>query len=432
MKNSKLFQYVVIGAFIFFIIVGAILFSVYKSSTSSVGNINITMWGTLSSDSFMAFYSNYFADNELKYNISYVERDQATFDRDLVEALASGDGPDAIILSSDQIVRYNNKIYTIPYAVLPELTFKQTYIQESELFLNSVGALALPFMVDPLVMYWNKDIFNNASVAKPPASWTEIASLVPKMTVKDRSQNIFKSTVAMGEFRNVVNAKDIFSALLIQTGNPIVNLGSDGLFKSTLNESFGQNTSPATLALEFFTNFSNSSKPGYSWNRSLPSSLESFTNGDLAMYFGFASEYLTIKNKNPNLNFEVALLPQIAKAQVRNTFGKMYSFAIMKKSANPAGVYTVISALSSAQAVPFWKDIFNLPSARVDSVGNVSNSAVKTIFNQSAIISKGWYDPNKAGTNTIFQEMVESYTTGRDSIETTIGTASDRLDNLLK
>jgi hypothetical protein len=38
-------------------------------------------------------------------------------------------------------------------------------------------------------------------------------------------------------------------------------------------------------------------RPEYSWNRSLPNSSDAFANGDLAIYFGFASEYAKMKEK---------------------------------------------------------------------------------------------------------------------------------------
>jgi ABC-type glycerol-3-phosphate transport system substrate-binding protein len=151
------------------------------------------------------------------------------------------------------------------------------------------------------------------------------------------------------------------------------------------------------------------------------------------MYFGFASEYMTMKDKNPNLNFDVAMLPQGSGTKViYGTFGKMLGFAIMKNSADPAGAYTAITALTSAEAFPYWTSVFNLPSARRDILGQAEKSAVKTVFNKSAIMSKGWYDPNTAETNIIFQNMIESYTTGRETIEGVVGTASDEIDNLLK
>jgi ABC-type glycerol-3-phosphate transport system substrate-binding protein len=431
MKNNKLFQYVVTGIFIFFIILGAILFSTYRSSTSTENAINITMWGTLPEDEFSAFVTRYFSDRDLKYTVNYVEREPSNFDRDLVEAIASGSGPDAIILPEDMVVRYSNKIYTIPYEVMPELNFKQTFVQEGELYLNASGVLALPFSIDPLVMYWNRDIFNNVSVTRPPTTWAEITLLTSKIIKKDQAKNILTSVVALGEFSNVTNAKNILSTMFVQAGNPIVRYDStDGTFSSVLKES-GTKTSPTALAFQFYTNFSNPVRPEYSWNRAMPNSIDAFANGDLAIYFGFASEFLTIKNKNPNLNFDVALLPQIQGAKVNSTFGNMLGLAIMKSSANPAGSYSVISALTSAEAVPFWKDIFNIPSARRDILSVPEKSAIKTVFNQSAVISKGWLDPNNTETSKIFQEMVESYTTGRSTVEDALNIASNRLDVVL-
>ena len=432
MKNTKLFQYVVMGLFIFFIIVGAILFSTFRSSNSASSKISITMWGTLPADSFNSFVSKYFSQSNLKYTVTYSEKDPATFDQNLVEALASGAGPDAIILPTDLIMRYSNKIYPIPYTTLSDLIFKQTFIQEGELYLNSSGVLALPFTVNPLVMYWNRDIFNNASVTKPPATWAQVSNLVPKLTKLDQTQNILTSAIALGEFRNINNAKDILSALFIQSGDSIVGINTDGTFKSTLEDNFGAKDSAASMALQFYTNFSNPSLPEYSWNRSLSDSLDVFANGDSALYTGFASEYMTIKNKNPNLNFDVALLPQTVGAKTYSTFGNMLGMAIMKNSANPAGAFTVLSTLTSAAAFPYWTNIFNLPSTRRDILAQVDPSAAKTVFNQSAIMSKGWLDPNSANTSAIFQEMVESYTTGRDTLTGAVNTASDRLDNLLK
>ncbi len=43
-----------------------------------------------------------------------------------------------------------------------------------------------------------------------------------------------------------------------------------------------------------------------------------FLAGDLALYFGFASELDDLKNKNPNLNFDVTLFPQTGDLNLKN------------------------------------------------------------------------------------------------------------------
>jgi hypothetical protein len=110
----------------------------------------------------------------------------------------------------------------------------------------------------------------------------------------------------------------------------------------------------------------------------------------------------------------------------------MLGLAILKSSSNPSGAYTIMTHLTSAAAVPYWNTSLNLPSARRDILGLVEDNAIKTIFNKSAIISKDWYDPNRSQTNKIFQEMVESFTTGRENISSAINIASEKLGSLLK
>lgn len=430
MKNPKLFQYVIIGIFVLFIILGAIVFSTYRASQNADEAIQISMWGSIPADQFISFTNQYFGNNDLKYTVNYTYKDKSVIDQQLVEAIASGVGPDVIILPQDLIVRYINKIYKIPYTTIPELDFKQTFVQEGEMFMTNEGILALPFLVDPLVMYWNRDIFNNNAITKPPTNWTEFSSLAQKMTKKDSAQNVIKSFAPLGEYRNVRNAKNILSALFMQAGNQIISYNqSDDSFESTLNS--GDSTSDV-LALQFYTAFSNPTRPEYTWNRSLPNSLEAFTNGDLAVYFGLASEFTYIKAKNPNLNFDLALLPQIKDAKVLSTFGNIWGFAILKNSKNPSGAFTIIKTLTRSDAVPFWADILRIPSARRDVVGAVETNSAKSILNKSAIISKGWYDPQSPVTDSIFQEMVESYTTGRETVDGALNSASDRLDNLLR
>jgi ABC-type glycerol-3-phosphate transport system substrate-binding protein len=66
-----------------------------------------------------------------------------------------------------------------------------------------------------------------------------------------------------------------------------------------------------------------------------------FLSGSLATYFGFASEYYDLKNKNPNLDFDVAPLPQAKGERRAATYGKMYGFSIVHTTPNPAVTYNV-------------------------------------------------------------------------------------------
>ena len=177
--------------------------------------------------------------------------------------------------------------------------------------------------------------------------------LTGKLTTIDQNGNITDSVASFGEYDNVNNAKALLSTLIMQAGSPIVSLdNTTGSFSSSLyQKSANSALSPAVSALTFFTDYSNPKKSVYSWNSSLPDSKDSFLAGNLATYFGFASEASDIANKNPNLNFDVTTVPQTLNATAKITFGELYGFAFLKSSPNNLAAFNLVSTLTSADGV---------------------------------------------------------------------------------
>jgi len=321
-KGTNTFQIILLVVFGFFIILAVILFS----ARGGRGGDNlflgeVTVWGTVP-ESVISLNIEAIYGGDQPVKIVYIEKREVEFDRDLVEALASGVGPDIILLPQDLIIRHSDKIYPIPYESLSERDFKDRFIEEGELYLDESGILALPFTINPMVMYWNKDTLFSAGISRAPSFWDEFYIITPKITVRGNDTDVVRSTIAFGEFRNVTHAKDILAVLTMQVGNPIVI--DDGLvargYRSTLAEKFDFDIPPTESALRFYTEFSNPAKTSYSWNGSLPSSRDMFVAGDLAVYFGFAGEFDDIERKNPHLNFDIAEMPQTRDAK-RNTTG---------------------------------------------------------------------------------------------------------------
>lgn len=425
------FRIVLTAIFAVFIIVGVIMFSLFRGGSRGTQE-QITLWGTIPESVFASYIksANLKKDNNTQININYVAKENESFNQDFIEALARGNGPDAILLPHDQILRHKDKIYPIPYGSISERTFKDSFIEEGELYLSSDGIIALPFMIDPMVMYWNRDIFTDVLLPQPPVYWDELFSLVDKITKVDSNLNIQRSAVSFGEFKNVLNAKEILSLLILQAGNPIVKF-NNGRPVSVLKDRFGSTIPSSEAALRFFTEFSNPSKKSYSWNRSLPQTPSYFLSGDLAIYFGFASELKNIRMKNPNLNFDVAVVPQRREAKTKITFGKMQGLALVKSSKKLSSAFSAISALISKDNIIAWTEVSGLPPVRKDLLQLGSLDPDKSIFYNSAIISKAWLDPNREETQAIFQNMVESITSGRLMLSESVDKASTEIQNLL-
>ncbi|TAK58197.1 extracellular solute-binding protein [Patescibacteria group bacterium] len=425
------FQTILLGVFIFFIVIGVAVFATLKNSSSNEP-VGIVLWGTVSSEAFGQFVNKLNLGLEKQLKITYIEKRPNTFDQEYIEALAKGGGPDAILLSQDLILRHRDTIIPVPYSTFPERDFKDVFIAEGELYLSPAGILAFPFSIDPLVMYWNRDSFTNAGLATYPRTWTDMGTLTSILTTRDVASNVRTSAVALGEFRNINHAKEILSALIIQAGNPITTFDAEGKVQNLFADRLNFATAPTETALSFYTKFSNPVDPLYSWNRALPASKTYFLSGNLATYFGFASELSDIRTKNPNLNFDVAVLPQALSGKNRATFGNMLGLAISKSSQNPSNTFVVLSSLFNANAISIWSESTKLPPVRRDLLLTRPQDPYLSVFYDSALISKAWLDPRPESTDIILRDMVESVTSGKSRAGEAVSTAGIQIDNLLQ
>ena len=252
-----------------------------------------------------------------------------------------------------------------------------------------------------------------------------------KLTKKDGSLNIRQAAAALGEFSNITNAKEIISALIMQAGSPITRRKGDSI-EVVLQDKFGKPIIPAESAINFYTEFANPLKAFYSWNRSLPKSKEYFISGDLAVYFGFASELFDIQAKNPNLNFDVAYFPQAKESRKLLTYGKMLAFAIPKNSINKSAALQVAVTLSRKSAIQSLGEATGLPPVRRDLLAEKPENAYKTIFYDSALRAASWLQPEGKETTRIFQDMIESITAGRRATSEAVQKANEELRLLIK
>ncbi|MDD5152976.1 MAG: extracellular solute-binding protein [Candidatus Pacebacteria bacterium] len=433
MQNPKIFQTVVLGVFGFFIILGLLAFSGRIPFLGGRENINygkVIVWGTIPFNTMQQVIGDKL-QNQTNITISYVQKNKDTFTADLVDALASGSGPDLFIISQDGILQNMNKIALIPYQYVSARDFKNTFVSEGEMFLQTDGIVAMPFTVDPIVMYWNRDMFTNAGIAVPPVKWSEFYSMNTRVVVRDKSGNITKSFVSFGSYSNVSHAKEVLSMLMMQAGSPVVTI-KDNVLTADITSTDSQGPQgPAARAVSFFSQFSKSDKDSYSWNRSLPFSKSMFEAGDLAIYFGYASEYPEIKAKNPNLNFDVAPVPQTGDSSTKITFGRVQGLALTKYAKNPTGAIQAALLLSSKESTGEIAQTMSLPPVRRDLLVATQNDPVLSIFYDSVLIARAWQDPDPAKTDDFFENMINDVESGRQNINEALTVAEGGMSRLL-
>lgn len=425
-------QIVVIGIFILFLIIAVIVFASFGSSSSLQDKIQAEIWGTMPSSIFSGVVNNLNATNPGTINMSYREIPRNEFESELVNALADGEGPDAVLLPSDLLAKLQRKIAIISFDVYSERDFKDNFIQGSETLLTSVGTFGLPFVADPLVMYWNRDILNSAAIAAAPTTWEQVLALSEKLTVLNSDRTVARSAVPFGDYTNVSHAKDILVTLILQSGNDLVVRNTSGALANVLADNGSFLNSPIDSALDFYTQFADPLKPVYTWNRSLPESKEAFVNGDLAFYFGPASELPELRSKNPNLNFDVASVPQPQNATVKKVGSTIYSFSILASSKHQQAALNTISLLSSSDVVKMVSDATGLPPARRDLLGSVPGTASGEVFWRSALWSYTWLDPDPVLSDAAFRSTVDAVVTGREKIRDSARTLSGKIDEIIR
>jgi len=431
MKGNT-FQTILLVVFGLLALVSLFLFANFSGDggeNARAGKVSI--WGTLPKGVVDAGIAELTAAGNEYSEVTYTELRGATFSRDLADAIAEGRGPDLVILSQEELVSEKGKLGIIPFQTLPERTFVDSFVPEFELFLSPEGAYGIPLVLDPLVLYYNRTILSSEGVASAPRTWEGVAGLASAIVERNDAGVLGRSLIPFGSYTNVTNARAALSLLFLQSGTSITTETERGVQSSLQGDtSFGR--SPAESALTYYAQFSDTSKTVYSWNQAEPASRQAFLAGDLALYPGFASELTTLQAAAPNLDFDMALVPQSGTATSRMTYGKAYVLALAKATTNVAGAYKVAQALSVDKPALAIARTMGAAPARRALLQAPASDRYAALYYPEALVAKGWLSPSPAATDAIFSAMIMSMTTGREDAAEALEAAGRALDAALR
>jgi maltose-binding protein MalE len=105
-KKSNTFTLVLTGVFGFFILLGLIAFSTYKSNSPTSSNVDLTAWGTIEKSIFDNYINEYKQTYNIDFKLTYTYKSLDTIDSELVEAIATGKSPDIILIPHTLEKRY--------------------------------------------------------------------------------------------------------------------------------------------------------------------------------------------------------------------------------------------------------------------------------------------------------------------------------------
>ena len=249
---------IILGLIVFIaVLIFAGIIPGFRAPSGGAGG-SVTLWGTIPEESVRALLAGFSRLHEKEFTLNYVAKNPLTIESELVEALASGEGPDLVMLPHQALWRERNKLWPFSFETVSERAFLDSFVSGANLYLDPQnGSWALPLLVDPLVLYYNADLLATGHFATPPASWDDLQTMAKALSKSDARANLSRSAIALGEVGNIPNAKDILSLLMLQTGNPVAVVNqTTGKLDFTLNPE----------AVDFYTRFADPTNSAYSWN----------------------------------------------------------------------------------------------------------------------------------------------------------------------
>ena len=355
----------------------------------------------------------------------------ATYERELVGALAEGRGPDVFVLHHTWVDSKRRLLSPAPDAVVDQRAVQDEFVDVVVRDVVRDGRVyALPTSVDTLALFYNKDIFNAARIAAPPKTWDEMHSVVEKITQVNRVGTIEQSAAALGTAANVNRAMDIVQLLMMQSGVPMVT--NQGAVDITGANNAGK------LALTFYTDFANKAKKVYTWDLQQDFSIDAFAEGETAMMFNYSYHVPTVIAKNPRLqlgvNFGIAPMPQITDTPNDRTidFAAYWPFGVSISSPAPHTAWQFVRFMTNKEPAMLINTAQQTPPARKDSVLELQRDPVLGVFTEQTLTAQSWPRPDIIATDSIFNTMIDSVVRGEATIDEALTRAQDQINQALK
>jgi ABC-type glycerol-3-phosphate transport system substrate-binding protein len=428
--------------------------------------IPLEVWGTFDdSDAYDEIFRAYEELNP-HVKISYRKLPLESYKQDVIDALASGNGPDIFLVRNAWTRDFADKMLPAPTNFIPEKTFQDNFpdVAANDFIDENSTVYALPVSIDSLALYYNKDIFNASGIARPPTTWEEVVQIVPRLTSIDSFGNIENSAIALGTAQNINRSTDIVTALFYQKGS---TLSKDSATQFSLNDGATQD------AMNFYMQFSDIRSPLYTWNPSLHYSLDAFYEGKVAMMINYSWQYAAIKQKNAKLNIGVAPLPQFQMGVPANQ-ANYWGYGVTKNKSYPeeskarGGLsreqYEKVRGFEAWQFLRFFAftkanttitlqnaitgntaevavtidpakmylEKTNKPAARRDLIAEQQNNTTLAPFASGNLIAKNWFQGDIEAAEGVLAELIDTVYSGRNTLSQALQVAAQRLRVLME
>lgn len=404
----KPFQLILTAAFVIFAIIGLLVFAGSDGGRSKNTIGTVVIWGTLPRDQVRDVLTDVRTLRADFDAVTYTEVSLDDFHTTYIEALAANRGPDMILVPHTLLLAEKETLSPISFETISIRDFADTFIDAADIVVDT-GYLGVPIGVDPLVMYYNKTMFNSKRINEAPRFWEQFIGLTPNFVEKTGGFFLQKSFVALGAYTNIRHAEKILASFFFQVGSPI----RDTAGKISLT---GGDNQDAESALRFYTEFANPNTSAYSWNKSMQEDRQSFLANTLAIYFAPASEGKSLAAANPNLSIGTAAFPQLEGGNPV-VYADVYMLATPKGARNVIASKTAALAFTAENVADVFSKKTGMAPVRRSLLGERQSNPLLDLAYNEAFIAKGWLSPQPVTLDAVFSAMVDSVVSGRSTAE---------------
>jgi multiple sugar transport system substrate-binding protein len=365
------------------------------------------------------------------------------FDQLFTNALADDVGPDIVSMHVRWLRENQTRLVPAPANVrMPRLVQKNQYTKDQELVVDTIplprdrdmrsqyvktvyddvvigeGIYGLPMAFDSLALFYNQTILDRAGIAGPPKTWDEFVEMIQKTTRFNTTLDIIQSGVALGTSNNIDNFFDIVSLLMLQSG-VVVSEGNAVTFNAGVERATDR-SHPTLRALDFYTGFARPTADRYSWNEKMQNAFDEFVRGRSAFFLGFAYDYPRIEARAPQLDIQIATVPQLNPDSPTNV-ANYWVESVVKKSPDQNEAWGFVQFVTSKEKVADYTARTFRPSPYREQITTQQEDEKMGPFATQALFAENWYRGKDVEVATsAMKDMITEYLRQGNTPEATL------------
>ncbi|MDO8649934.1 MAG: extracellular solute-binding protein [Candidatus Berkelbacteria bacterium] len=458
MKRGLIFA--LIGVFV--LAIAVVLITALSGKNASKTDNTLTIWSPFDEgDVYKQISEQFLLDNPtVKLSFKYVQAaDAKDYEAKVVDAIASGTGPDIWLIRTDWLSKHQTKLIPSTKYISLSKTKNTEAEAAQEYFGTSVanqnirsGALyGFPLAIDSLALYINTKVVNDAINAltessgaeaeklnTAPATWDEMSIWSRLLTKKDARGNISVAGMALGTTGNTYAPVDSYLSLLTQYGGALFTNDEKGIALHLIKIVDGKSQTPGLQALTTFSSFARAGDPNYSWNASMGDPVNAFVNNRLAVMLGYSTLSQDILKAKKDFNSgKIAPLPQVsdpASTNKRVDSASYWTHVVSKYSNKPSTAWAYLQALGGTGSERY-SQLTGKPSLvqTQDATAKLSMGDLgeTELFAKQVVFAPTVFKSDWQSSDEIVQDMLNQALINSQSLQAAVDSAAERLKGLL-